>query len=131
MCIRDSDIAMAVARSSRQHQVRPELMIGLIRQESEFNPKSHSSTNDYGLCQMHNRPIWDVQDNIEASAAELEEWRTSYKLFTSDKNAATPGRIKPQTVEQERGTLAHYNGGCRPPRISWTYAEKVLSYAGK
>ncbi len=104
------DSALAIARNARQYDLRPELVIGVIVVESEFNPRARSSTGDHGLMQLHGRPVYAISENIRLGCEELAMWRRTCEC-------------------DERGMLAHYNGGWRPPEVSWKYADRVLSIA--
>jgi soluble lytic murein transglycosylase-like protein len=104
------DIALAIARESRQHSLRPELVAALIKVESNYTLTAVSPTNDHGLMQLHGDRIYDVERNISMGCQELATWRSLYQC-------------------DEREMLAHYNGGNRPPGVSWKYADKVLSLA--
>jgi soluble lytic murein transglycosylase-like protein len=101
------EIAWAVARQARNRELRPALVIALISVESDFTPSCHSATDDSGLMQLHGRPIYGVRENIADGCLELRGW------------------LK-QAGWNEREGLAHYNGGNRPPGVSYRYADKVL-----
>ncbi len=107
------DIALAVARSCRQHEVRPELVLALIEVESHFDPEASSSTSDHGLCQVHCIPEYDVQRNVELGCSELAMWLRTAR-------------------GDERLALCRYNGGGRGERIARcrAYADRVLRLAG-
>lgn len=96
-------IAMAVARSARNHGLAPELVCALIQQESAFRPRAVSRTNDHGLMQLHGKRIYDIEDSIEAGCLHLAGCQGS-----------------------TRERLAHYNGGTRPPGSSYAYADRVI-----
>lgn len=106
------EIAQSVARRSRNAGVRAELLCAVIAKESGFNPNARSGTGDHGLCQLHGRPIYGIDANIEAGAGHLA------------------GCIAAQGSE-ERG-LAEYNGGPRGPGmgVCRAYARDVLGKAG-
>lgn len=104
------EIAWAIARSTRQHGLRPELVAALISVESGYRPGVVSPTNDHGLMQLHGEPVYDIERNIALGCEELATWRATYDCG-------------------EREMLAHYNGGCRPPGVSWSYADRVLGLA--
>ena len=104
------EIAWAIARSTRQHGLRPELVAALISVESGYRPGVVSPTNDHGLMQLHGEPVYDIEQNIALGCRELATWRATYDCG-------------------EREMLAHYNGGCRPPGVSWGYADRVLGLA--
>ena len=104
------EIAWAIARSTRQHGLRPELVAALISVESGYRPGVVSPTNDHGLMQIHGEPVYDIERNIALGCEELATWRATYDCG-------------------EREMLAHYNGGCNPPGVSWSYADRVLGLA--
>ena len=104
------EIAWAIARSTRQHGLRPELVAALISVESGYRPGVVSPTNDHGLMQIHGEPVYDIERNIALGCEELATWRATYDCG-------------------EREMLAHYNGGGNPPGVSWSYADRVLGLA--
>lgn len=104
------DIALAIAREARQHSLRPELVAAVIKAESNYNLHCVSHTNDHGLMQLHGDRVYDIKENIALGCRELATWRATYQCG-------------------EREMLAHYNGGCNPPGVSWSYADKVLGLA--
>jgi hypothetical protein len=104
------DVALAIARESRQRALRPELVAALIRVESAYVPTAVSPTNDHGLMQLHGDPVYDIARNVALGCLELSTWRSTYG-------------------GGEREMLAHYNGGCDPPPVSWSYADRVLALA--
>lgn len=106
------EIAQSIARRSRNAGIRAELLCAVIANESRFDPNARSRTGDHGLCQLHGRPIYGIDENIKAGAAHLA------------------GAIRTQGSE-ERG-LAAYNGGPRGPGmgVCRAYARDVLGKAG-
>ena len=104
------EIAWAIARESRQRELRPEVVVALISVESGYRPGVVSPTNDHGLMQLHGDRVYDIERNIALGCIELATWRATYQCA-------------------EREMLAHYNGGCRPPVVSWGYADRVLALA--
>jgi len=60
--------------------------------------------------QLHGEPVYDIERNIALGCEELATWRATYDCG-------------------EREMLAHYNGGCNPPGVSWSYADRVLGLA--
>ena len=106
------DIALAIARNARQRELRPEVVVALIRVESGYNTIAVSPTSDYGLMQLHRQEVYRVDHNIAMGCEELATWRDTYDCG-------------------EREMLAHYNGGCNPPRVSWGYADRVLALAAE
>jgi len=65
------EIAQSVARWTRVYSVRAELLIALIDHESRFDPMARSATNDHGLCQLHGRPIYGIDANVQAGVAHF------------------------------------------------------------
>lgn len=104
------DISHAIARQTRQHNLRAALVVALIKVESGYNTRAVSPTNDHGLMQLHGEPVYDIERNIALGCQELATWRATYDCG-------------------EREMLAHYNGGCRPPGVSLGYADRVLGLA--
>jgi soluble lytic murein transglycosylase-like protein len=104
------DVALSVARECRQRNLRPELVAALIKVESTYRVDAVSPTNDHGLMQLHGDRVYQIDRNIALGCLELATWRDTYDCG-------------------EREMLAHYNGGCNPPRVSWGYADRVLALA--
>lgn len=104
------DIAKTIARYSRMHNLRPDVVVALIRVESNFHIHCSSRTNDHGLMQVHGKRVYGIEENIAHGTDELG-WRLQGK--NGDYRAA----------------LAGYNGGTKPPAVSWRYADRVLSLA--
>ncbi len=104
------DIARNIARYSRMHNLRPEIVVALIRVESDYRIHCSSRTNDHGLMQVHGKRIYGIEENIAHGTNELG-WRVK------NKNG------------NYRAALAGYNGGTYPPPVSWKYADKVLGLA--
>ena len=86
------EIAWAIARSTRQHDLRPELVVALISVESGYRPGAVSPTNDHGLMQLHGDRVYDIERNIALGCQELATWRATYQCA-------------------EREMLAHYKIG--------------------
>lgn len=106
------ELSLAVARECRQRNLKAHVVLGLIKQESNYNPNVTSHTNDYGLMQLHGKAVFDIRQNISLGCDELE-WRLKGK------------------GGDYRSALAGYNGGTYPPPVSWAYADKVLGYASQ
>jgi hypothetical protein len=104
------DIAMNIARQCRQRNLKPEVVVALIKVESGYNIHASSPTNDHGLMQLHGKRIYDIKGNINEGCDELM-WRLENK------------------GGDYRAALAGYNGGTYPPPVSWGYADKVLGLA--
>lgn len=106
------DIARNIARYSRMHNLRPDVVVALIRVESDYHINCSSRTNDHGLMQVHGKRVFGIEENIAHGTDELG-WRVKGK--NGDYRAA----------------LAGYNGGTYPPPVSWRYAERVLGLAAQ
>ena len=110
------ELALDTAAYSRRYEIRPHLMIAVAFHESEFDPGCTSRTNDFGIYQNHNQP-W-CQDDIRKSTYEFS---VEYNSWRETREAGER--------RSERETLARYNGGGRPPGISYQYADAVLEIA--
>jgi soluble lytic murein transglycosylase len=99
----------SVERYAREREIDPYIVAGLIRQESEFNPKALSHAKAYGLTQV--LPSTKKNGISRFSAAMLYEPETNLKLGTT---------FLRQMFDNFRSrwehTLAAYNGG--PTRVS-------------
>jgi len=61
-----SRIADVVYDESRIHKINPNLILGIIQVESNFNPYAKSEKEAYGLMQI-NYPVWKNELQIEKS----------------------------------------------------------------
>ncbi|NLH78834.1 MAG: lytic transglycosylase domain-containing protein [Acidobacteria bacterium] len=100
-------IAQSVARWSRNAGLSWQVVTALIHRESRFDPQARSRTGDHGLCQLHGRPIYDIDANVRAGCAHLKGCLD-----------AAGGDM--------RDALGHYNGGSR---CVLSYADEVLREA--
>jgi hypothetical protein len=118
-------IAKSVAKWSKEYSIRPELVCAMIEYESEYQIRctSHNGngTSDRGLMQLNSgnhydmiSDPYDIDQNIQAGCWEMVQWREVW-----------------QKSKSERENLAHYNGGNRPPGVSFTYADRILKLAEK
>lgn len=113
------DIALAIARACRQHDVDPTLVCALIEVESEYDPHATSSCGAKGLMQLMAAICrafgvtdpYDVRQNVNAGVAYLA------------------AAIEAEGGDEIAG-LARYNGGPRKPAQSWAYAERVKLVRG-
>jgi len=107
-----SRIIAAVAAECEEHDVDPALVVAVIWQESRFDAAARGAAGEVGLMQLLPSTFggWGRYDYVEGNiacgvaylAGELRAYGT------------------------ERAGLAHYNGGPRPGRRSWAYADEVL-----
>lgn len=106
----------SVERYSKQKSIDPYLVAGLIRQESEFNPKAVSVAKAYGLTQVlpsTGRSL-SRQTGMKRFAPRM--------LFEPDTNLRLGTHYLRQLVDSLNGkwpeTLASYNGG-RSRVVRW------------
>lgn len=62
-----------------------------MSEESGCNPNAVSATNDYGLFQLHNRPIYDPAENIRVAYSLWEDGRVGSQNFSAWYAVCTPG----------------------------------------
>ncbi len=104
-------IAQSVARWSRNNGLPWQVVTALIHHESRFDPQARSRTGDHGLCQLHGRPIYDIDANVRAGCVHLAGC------------VAGSGSM--------RAALATYNGGPGGSRAGrcLAYADAILEVA--
>lgn len=99
----------SIEKWSRQHELDPFLVAGLVRQESEFNAGVVSHANAYGLTQVVPRTGRSL-----ARSAGIKTFRTNM-LFQPDINLNLGTKYIRDLLNQHGGnieqTLASYNAG--------------------
>jgi len=115
---------------AKENGYRPELLLGMIQTESEWNLTKVSSTHDYGLCQINqsnfrvyeplifkkygNFDVFNPYESIDMMIMNLNEFRDMYQ----DKYKAVP---------QEASLLLAYNSGNIKSNFGGnSYTTKVL-----
>jgi soluble lytic murein transglycosylase len=98
-------------RTARERDLDPYLLAGLIRQESEFDPKALSRAKAYGLTQV--RPATGRQFARKAGVSKV----TARVLYQPAANLKIGSSILRSMLDQQGGkveqTLAAYNAGPR------------------
>jgi len=101
-------------RAARERDLDPFLVAGLVRQESEFDPRALSRANAYGLAQV--RPVTGREYARKAGMARF----TNRMLFQPSTNLALGALIFSSMLGKNGGrveeTLAAYNAG--PNRLA-------------
>jgi soluble lytic murein transglycosylase len=96
-------------RTARERDLDPYLLAGLIRQESEFDPKALSRAKAYGLTQI--RPATGRQYARKAGVSKV----TARVLYQPAANLKIGSSILRSMLDQQGGkveqTLAAYNAG--------------------
>ena len=120
--------AEQIDAAARRHNVDPNLLRGLIRQESNFNPHARSPAGAIGLCQLMPDTArglgvdpTDVNQNIEGGAKYLARLLHRYD---GDQ------RLALAAYNAGEGRVAQY-GGIPPFAETRNYIEKVLAYAAE
>ncbi len=106
-------IAQSVARWSRNNGLPWQVVTALIHHESRFDPQARSRTGDHGLCQLHGRPIYDIDENVRVGCVHLAGC------------VAGSGSM--------RAALATYNGGPGGSRAGrcLAYADAIIAVANE
>jgi soluble lytic murein transglycosylase len=103
-----------VVHAAEDRSLDPFLVAGLIRQESEFNPRALSPAKAYGLTQV--RPATGRQFARKAGVPRF----TSGTLYQPAENVKIGASIFRSMLDQQNGsveqTLAAYNAG--PTRVA-------------
>jgi soluble lytic murein transglycosylase-like protein len=108
-----------VYRQGFKYGFKPDLVLGIIKVESNYNPKAVSYKGAYGLMQI-NLGVWKDELNIDVG-----------RIFDIAYNIDTGLRILKQYYEETRGNiklaLHFYNNGYKYNNTA--YAVKVDSAA--
>ncbi len=62
-----------------------------MSEESQCNPNAISATDDHGLFQLHNRPVYDPAENVRIAYALWEDGRVGQRNFSAWYAVCTPG----------------------------------------
>jgi len=105
------DFQAAVSREAQHEQIDPYLVLGLIRQESIFNPRALSAANAHGLMQLLPSTARKVAREMripQPSAARLQDPDLNIRIGTR-----YFADLLKQFGGQEDKALASYNAGER------------------
>ena len=106
------EMAIAVCKTDR-----PALMAAIAIKESNGRPKAiGDSGSSKGAFQVQEKHWGFVSDNASEQALQAEK-------ILEELAASSRGRL--------RSGLARYNGGDRPPKVSYRYADHVISLERK
>ncbi len=117
-----------VVRNSRQHNLDPFMVAGLIRQESEFNPQAVSRAKAYGLTQV-------MPSTGRALARKAGIRRFSTRMLLQPSTNLKLGTLYLRSMLDKwdgkwEHTLASYNAG--PNRvaewITWNHCEEPAEF---
>jgi Soluble lytic murein transglycosylase and related regulatory proteins (some contain LysM/invasin domains) len=124
-----------LVKVAKENDFKPELLFAIIQQESRWNTRLVSETNDYGLCQINevnfedyekrlankhpNFDIFDVHTNIDCMILNLNDTRNRYrKQYESEPSLET--------------MLLAYNSGRFVQTASrGRYSSGVIGYMGE
>ncbi|AEI63450.1 transglycosylase SLT domain-containing protein [Corallococcus macrosporus] len=101
----------SIARYARAHRVDPDLLQGLIREESRFNARARSATGALGLAQLMPATARQVADSLDMPApgeAALLQPHTNIRL-----GAAYLGQLLKHFGGNVAYAVAAYNAGPR------------------
>ena len=105
-----ADIALQIVGQSKQTNMSPELIIGIIQVESSFNPMAISSKNARGLMQV--MPEWVKKFNLKKVS----------DLHDIDTNIQSGIKVLKIHIEEANGNIS---------KGLYRYVGKSNSYAGK
>lgn len=124
---KEERIQSAVTNAARRHNLPPELILAVIKQESNFNPVAESPCGAQGLMQLMpetakgvgvNDPF-DIDQNVDGGAGYLRQMLDQFggdlRLALAAYNAG-PGRVEQfngippleETMNYVPSVLAHY-----------------------
>lgn len=130
-----TSIAEAVEKASKRYGIDKDLIMAVIKQESDFNPKSTSHAGAQGLMQLMPGTAkdlgvtdsYDIDQNIDGGTrylkSMLEMHRNSKQLALAAYNAG-PGTLKKRGVD----TVEEIS---KLPYETRDYVKKVMKYYGK
>lgn len=128
-------IDKAVENASRKYGIDKDLIMAVIKQESDFNPKCVSHAGAMGLMQLmpvncrdlHVKNPYDIEENIDGGTRHLKDMLNRYgnnkKMALAAYNAGC-GTLRRRGVKDESGI-------CRLPLETRDYVKKVMKYYGK
>ena len=139
-----SGIVNTVLQESRQQGADPLLVFSVIKQESSFNPKAHSSAGARGLMQImpdtgrglgvrNPSQLYDPKTNIQAGVRYLKDMFRKFSDVTMEQLAT----VNPFSDNGVKAAIAAYNAGpgavskydgVPPFRETRNYVQKVLGY---
>ncbi|WP_025270391.1 transglycosylase SLT domain-containing protein [Hippea sp. KM1] len=119
-------IQKAVDEASKRFHVPKQLLYGIIKAESSFNPKAVSKAGAIGLMQLMPQTaielgvknIWDIRENILGGAKYISKLIKEFKDY---KKALAAYNAGPANVKKY--------GGIPPFKETQNYVKKVLAYA--
>jgi hypothetical protein len=116
-----SRITETIYKKSYQYGFRPELILGMVKVESDYNPRAVSNKGAYGLMQV-NFSVWKNELSIDKK-----------RIFDIDYNIELGLQILKRYYQESKGNIFRalhlYNNGYRYNNLS--YVSKVKSQLGK
>lgn len=116
-----SRITETIYKKSYKYGFRPELILGMVKVESDYNPRAVSHRGAYGLMQV-NFPVWKNELSIDKK-----------RIFDIDYNIDLGLQILKRYYQESKGNIFRalhlYNNGYKYNNLS--YVSKVKSQLGK
>lgn len=122
-----SIIATAVEREAQRQRLDPWLIYAIIQVESRFRRDARGAAGEIGLMQPLPSTAVLVARHTLGMPGFDEELLLDPAFNIRISTAHLAYRIRERGGSLVEG-LAAYNGGDRPPRVSYGYASRVLSY---
>lgn len=121
--------------NAKANDYRPELLLGIIQNESSWNYNEVSDTNDYGLCQINKTNFKTYRTQIVNKYGEFNEFNPyiSVDLMVSILNDFRKMYYsKYKEYPSEKSLLFAYNTGkLRQDFGGNTYTSRVLKYTAE
>lgn len=130
-----ADIDKTVEQAARKFGVDKDLIMAVIKQESDFNPNVVSSAGAMGLMQLMPENVreegvsnpYDIQENINAGTKQLKDLLNMYgnrKEMALAAYNAGPGTLRNRNVKDVSDIY-------KLPYETRDYVKKVMKYYGK
>lgn len=131
----NTSIDSAIKTAAQKYNVDPEFIKAIIKQESDFDPKSVSSAGAMGLMQLMPENCkdygvsnpYDINQNIDAGTRQLKDY---LNMYSNNKEMALAAYNAGPTRMRRRGITDTSQFG-KLPNETQNYVKKVMNYYSK